>query len=656
MHFNPTDLTSKEDNASRLQVQKLPGSRWIPVSKQKCDFGPEIYSRVSLNLIQNPNITSSHLFRADILSDTKKESELIDTKGHDVQAPQDAAFPTLEIPGFTRRRVLVRKLIPRNPQLDRPVKQTCYLLGNGDANGEQNSLTILQPHCDRAEDLPWYHPSVRATAYWHTWKPNTDGMNDDHSEPEAEPKGTITFYYQLFQGQDSQLTPRLLRTAQNLLSAIYKHGQGHLAGYTKRVHHDQLISRQRVQDAYTDLKAKHAKRLCDSWVEKTEPTKHVFEDLSIAAFLIELWKDMYAPLNSKPSSSSLPPFPGFVDIGCGNGVLTEVLLLSGYKGAGYDARRRKTWSILSPKAQAHLQETLFVPQPLFDLSSASSSNAPKTLLSRAKTFLIPPSSPSSSLRPPSKPWHNGLFPQGTFIISNHADELTPWTPLLAYLMDSPFLAIPCCSHNLSGERFRAPSAYNSNTADAQAPAYFAANKSKTKAKSVAISIPYMEGDDDGSAAEPAFAPGNGLGDGRDKDKGYDTTADPPAASDGILEAELCGQAPKEPESAGPEKGDLKKLSPQARAKQPSAYASLCEWVTHLSREVGFEVEREMLRIPSTRNVGLAGRRWREGVKGLGAEERRERVLEIVRREGADGQAFVRRCEGVLAKSDGKEHG
>jgi tRNASer (uridine44-2'-O)-methyltransferase len=100
--------------------------------------------------------------------------------------------------------------------------------------------------------------------------------------------------------------------------------------------------------------------------------------------------------------------------------------------------------------------------------------------------------------------HNGLFPKGTFIISNHADELTPWTPILASLSKCPFMMIPCCSHALSGARFRAP--------------------------------------------PPKDAPSS-----------------------------------------------------------TSAFASLVAWVSKLAKDSGWDVEVEMLRIPSTRNTALIGR-------------------------------------------------
>merc|ERR1711964_620516 len=42
------------------------------------------------------------------------------------------------------------------------------------------------------------------------------------------------------------------------------------------------------------------------------------------------------------------------------------------------------------------------------------------------------------------------FTAGSFLIGNHADELTPWIPLLAARTPgSAFLNIPCCSHTLT---------------------------------------------------------------------------------------------------------------------------------------------------------------------------------------------------------------
>jgi tRNASer (uridine44-2'-O)-methyltransferase len=225
----------------------------------------------------------------------------------------------------------------------------------------------------------------------------------------------------------------------------------------------------------------------------------VFEDLGIAAFLIELWAEMYT--NSA--------FPGFVDIGCGNGLLVHILVEEGYSGWGFDARRRKSWSIWSAKAQENLKEMVLIPSIIKknQVLSETSKNGTKLANPILKLPAYRPKTPYSdhvSTEIQEVGINDGIFPKGTFIISNHADELTSWTPLLANLSESSFMMIPCCSHALSGAHFRAP-------------------------------LPK-----------------------------------PPGASN-------------------------------------SAYASLVAWVSKLAEECGWKVEREMLRIPSTRNTALIGR-------------------------------------------------
>lgn len=600
--FHPEDLTG----LGKLPIYRLPDDSWLPILEHLCDFSPDIFESVSLNLIRNPNINSIHLFRADILFDSHN-GELTNVQVS--KAETDVLLrrygDTIEAPaGYHVARTIIRLMIPRNPQLDKPIAQTCYILHSTSTRLLDQRLVIYVPHADQLAELPWYHPAVQSVAYLYSWRP-PDSDPSSASSPAQQSTAVIALYYHLYPSQTLPLSVRVLRTAYHLLSVLYKHGQGTLTGYTKRVHHDQMISQQRVQDTYTELKRKHAKRLCDNWVEKTEPNKHVFEDLGIAAFLIELWKDMYRGAGHEQErerrggGDGKARFPGFVDIGCGNGVLVDVLLREGYKGWGFDARRRKTWSTFSITSQDQLKELVLVPQPLLELQSPpQTSNANPSRLSRTlATF--------SLSRPPSPiafDHHTGIFSHGTFMISNHADELTPWTPLLASLSRSPFLVIPCCSHNLSGSRFRAPSSFNSYSADTSAPSYFSANIKK--AKSVAISV--------ASASSPVTSP--------------------------------CSEEPPTP--TGPERGDLNALSQKARSKQPSAYASLCDWVSQLMGECGYEVEKEMLRIPSTRNVGLVGRVHRPGFDWENLEMRQERIKDIARREGAELGVWVERAKGL----------
>ena len=591
--FEPVDLTLAGAKPSHW----LPDELWLPILEHACDFTAQIFEDVALNLIKNPNINSSLLFRADILYDSLGK-ELCETHYNTLPGPCElnAVIQKYGIldddplvrGGFKVERTFIRSMVPRNPQLDKPISQTCQILRCIDSRGYLKTLVIYIPHVTSIDHLPWYHPRTQSLAYLHTWPSAARTFL-----PEAAPhNGRISLHYRLFPSERLPLPPRLLRTANQLLSTLHRHGQGQLDGYTKRVHHDQLISQQRVQDTYTELKRVHAKRLCDNWVEKTEPSKHVFEDLSIAAFLIELWKDMYGDPNDTARDGqgpSLPNFPGFVDIGCGNGVLVDVLLREGYQGWGFDAHKRKTWSTFEPWIGEKLKQLIMIPQPMFEMQSGTNI-ANGGLLSH----LTVPSQLANGQKPIENPiWHNGLFPTGTFIISNHADELTPWTPLLASLSSSSFLAIPCCSHNLSGAKFRAPSVFNNNQADYLAPTYFAANI--TKSKSIALTVAYTETEDD-----------------------------------------------------LPEKGDLKNLGIKARSKQPSAYSSLCDWVSHLSMSVGYEVEKEMLRLPSTRNMGIIGRTMAPGFVGQSREVRMERVKGIATKEGADGKVWVEKAKGLVA--------
>ena len=580
-------------------AQRLPSQEWLPVLRHSCDFPPDIFHSISLNLLKNPNINSSLLFRADVLYDDRNNELTNVSLSHheEIQLPnwlREYNVRDGQLPGFELKRTLIRRMIPRNPQLDKPIAQTCLLLESrtdDDTSGLHRSLVIYIPHASSIDEIPWYHPRVQALAYMHCWNPITSSEN---------PQGTIFLHYRLYPSEPLPLSPRLLRTGQHLLSTIHKHGQGRLTGYTKRVYHDQMLSQQRVQDTYTLLKQRHAQRLCDRWVEKTEPSKHVFEDLGIAAFLIELWKDMYdvgidgASEDGNGVIEKGGAFPGFVDIGCGNGVLVDTLLREGYWGWGFDARRRKTWDTFDEPIQNNLKEMILVPQPLFELQHDSMYPiyADGGILSEGLSSTITVEKALGDL----PAWHNGIFRQGTFIISNHADELTPWTPLLASISSSPFLAIPCCSHNLSGLRFRAPSVFNNNSADALAPSYFGAHINKSKSIAIAIACPDNE--------------------------------------------EMFGQ--------GAEQGDLKDLSAKARAKQPSAYSSLCDWVAHLAARVGYKVEREMLRMPSTRNVGIVGRALMPEFQDESLETRRERVREIVMNEKADGAQWVQRARGLMS--------
>lgn len=480
MPFAPVDLGQVENQAAAATVQLHEQAadglthKWTPLFKAGCNFDAGYFEKVMLNLIKNPNINSSWLFRADILFD-QLGSEVSEASQQSPAFQCPIKIPDFE--GLTITRILVRRMIPRNTLRDKALDQTCVFYTNSLSDTTKRSLIVYLPHVRSEMDVPFYHPAVRAIAFLHDWN-------------HAEAKGTVSTHYLFFESSSyAEAVPttpqdggdkaeRLMRTGLHLLRVLHKHGEGEAVGYQKRVHHDVLVPQIALQTKYADLKQKYSRQLVEDWEEVTDPTKHVFEDLCIAAFLIQLWSEMYQD----------GEFPGFIDIGCGNGLLVHILHREGYNGWGFDARARKSWAKYSSKVSVRtvegghqMQEAL---QTLVLLPYVTRSTEHEEI--------------SDSLV------HDGRFPKDTFIISNHADELTPWTPILARLSACPFMMIPCCSHNLSGNRFRAPPP-----------------KNKTASK--------------------------------------------------------------------------------------STYSSLCGWVSEIAEDCGWLVEKEILRIPSTRNTAFIGR-------------------------------------------------
>ncbi|KAJ4297588.1 tRNA(Ser) Um(44) 2'-O-methyltransferase [Kalmusia sp. IMI 367209] len=540
--FEPVDLET-----AYVLDPGLPPEIWTIVQSAPANFAPQYFLDVSRNLLENPNLTASHLSRAELsyksFTDASYDPEA--SHPHELASVIKHLKPDHQprlvsggISGYKLEWTVVRKLIPRNPKLDEALLQTCHLYtsnekivargkdGNSTNIDAERYLVIYIPHASDAESIPFYHPKARGVAILYTYQ----------SDPQpGSATGMLSLFYDLF--PEKPLENRMSRTALKMLEIIHKHARGREQGYQKRVHHDVIISQKIFQDTYAYLKGRYAKELIDGWVEQTPAQKHVFEDLGIAAFLIELWTDMYGgnipqagasahstiaedtekaqiEIQTVRRSIAQQAFPGFVDIGCGNGLLVYILNKEGWKGWGFDARRRKTWDTFDEEYQSNVKEMLLVPEVLQGSTTDEEIDAGT---------------------PPS---HNGNLPKGTFIVSNHADELTAWTPVLAYLSESPFIAIPCCSHNFGGTRFRAP-------------------------------------------YHPKFFPS------------ATTTS----------------------------------------TKQISAYTSLCSYVAYLAAQMAFLPEKEHLRIPSTRNIAIIGRKIEVAGDPKGSLEDRMRfVKETVEKE------------------------
>jgi tRNASer (uridine44-2'-O)-methyltransferase len=505
-------------------VLATPEEKWVTspdLTEYNLPFTAEHISDTALYLLLNPGLTSSVLFRADILAQSGKCPTLAALEAQKQQETGKEAstatamtmaqnvigeekevkepvmgMPAREVPGFELHQTLIRRLIPRNQQLDVPVDQTCHLYSHAGAVEQMEKekelgiphsrapkerfMVIYTPHVSSKEELPYYHPLVRSMAFVYECDYTVESEGTENPSPSVveNPKGTMSIHFLPYENDAGSISTRLERSLTKLIEVQIRTTRGRLDPCRPSISSpyvlikDNVVPRNRVQDTYSRLKNKYAADLNERWIESTEPSKHVFEDLSIAAFLIELWRDLYGAVpgdereqqkqQSLTSEEGSGQFPGFVDIACGNGVLVYILISEGYSGWGFDARRRKTWSIFPTDVQERLKEEIYIPKPFMDVLAAQDQGRIQN-----KNQDAPMQLPLSEPQPGQSNGSNSgtststslsTLPKDTFIISNHADELTLWTPILSTLLNPtnppPFLAIPCCSHSLSGARHR----------------------------------------------------------------------------------------------------------------------------------------------------------------------------------------------------------
>ncbi|KAI5953528.1 TRM44 [Candida jiufengensis] len=446
----------KNDPNIIITQDSILGSKWCPICEIEVDFEPQHFEKAMLNVIKEPNINSTVILRADILieniydpqkGDTKFLSKLIDIlpEIESIETNKEEENNKLlhrnlndvnirDIPktecqiNLTNRYEIVRRIIPRNPFKDHIVNQTCLLLKNEDEN---SILIVYIPHIESKQETPYYLPQVYGVGIlYHNQKvsihylPFNDNLNSLKSIDESD---------------------RLIRIAIRLLQTSTKHSNGVKLGYLKRVNHDLVVSKVKFQNKYIYLKSKYASYLVNNWVESTDPNKHVFEDLAIAAFLIEYWEV------KKFNKQSFE----FRDLGCGNGLLVYILIMEGFKGEGIDARSRKSWKTYPKEIQNCLFEKIIVSSILLKPYPSLAKIVPN-IKDNGRSFIEPTNNQiyysSNNLLNSPNVCTTEEFPSNTFLIGNHSDELTCWMPLFGF----PFMVIPCCSHALNGNKRRYP--------------------------------------------------------------------------------------------------------------------------------------------------------------------------------------------------------
>ncbi|KAG0005302.1 tRNA methyltransferase 44 [Entomortierella chlamydospora] len=187
-------------------------------------------------------------------------------------------------------------------------------------------------------------------------------------------------------GDEGEFTDKMQYAFKELFRKLYKWGVNTTKGFTKsRVQHDVMVPKELYLETYARLKDKHAQKWVQSWPEKTDPRKFVFEDIAIASWLVALW-ELERKRNHDSSGGQQTKKQTFVDLGCGNGLLTHILNQEGHEGKGIDIASRKVWEVYGSTTRVE-----------------------------ART-IIP---------------NETTFDNVDWIIGNHADELAPWIPIIA---------------------------------------------------------------------------------------------------------------------------------------------------------------------------------------------------------------------------------
>ncbi|TBU48158.1 hypothetical protein BD309DRAFT_950110 [Dichomitus squalens] len=470
------------DTRDRLALESR-NNDWMPIIQCPADFPPQVFDVAVSQLIHHPEYNSTLILRSETLVDTSSDFP--------------ASIPHFD--GFRPVRNIHRRLLPRRPGRDAGLEQHCTLYAPTNGDDDSPIVLALTPIPEAGAALPYYHPTVHHLAFRYI----------------IAETPLLRIEIVPLAGTPTDFNSRIYRTCLALLDTLHRYGWGAVTNYKKRVLHDCVIPREEYQDLYLVMRERH-RHLVNTWQEVTDPLKHVFEDIGIATFLVLLWKHTFGSQSyactssnasedpeSEPWRSWPRPPAGFLDLGCGNGLLTHILTTEGYDGHGIDVRARTSWSHYPESTQARLHV--------------------------------------ESLDPSGPIVEHPFLRHGVFIIANHADELTPWTPVLSTLVSaSGYLSIPCCTWAFDAKYERT------------------------------------------------------------------NTPDYPTPNDNFIDGLNLG-------------GD---------GSNASSYSRYRIWLASLSLHCGWQVECEALRIPSTRNWAIIGRR-RTTQDTEELEEIRRRVEDIV---------------------------
>lgn len=146
-------------------------------------------------------------------------------------------------------------------------------------------------------------------------------------------------------------------------------------------------------------------------------SQYVYEELAIAAYLLALFER---------ERTGGQPKQSFIDLGCGNGFLSYLLMEEGHPGKGIDLQKRGIWDMYPERVSQNLERLSIDPEQ-FACNDVD------------------------------------------WIIGNHSDELTPWIPAIAArsqtvrstddsrlpsdVVRPKFFVLPCCFYDFDGRKF-----------------------------------------------------------------------------------------------------------------------------------------------------------------------------------------------------------
>ncbi|EGC36428.1 hypothetical protein DICPUDRAFT_151114 [Dictyostelium purpureum] len=299
------------------------------------------------------------------------------------------------------RRHLIPRLLNRDPTIDELI-----------IHHKSNSCVQFIPLLPKEDNknsrlLPFLYPKVLG------FKIQYQKLDQEKDKDQRKKLSEEQQKEEFEQGEDNQFKailkiqviyfsnfkPKFDRVSKSILEKINRWGINFEIGYKKKANLDQIIPKNIFLAQYEEMKPRY-RNMVEGWedVTKTDPQKFIYEDVAIAAYLICIWRKENEELGKTTKQR-------FIDIGCGNGLLVNILNKEGYDGVGIDLRSRKIWSRYDAEVQKNLIEEAIFPKDTY-------------------------------------------YPDYDWIIGNHSDELTPWVPYItSKLPNQKFFLLPCCFFN-----------------------------------------------------------------------------------------------------------------------------------------------------------------------------------------------------------------